>query len=268
MTENINIEEISTLNYTKGKLIINEFGNGFVNTEDKTIYINKKDLNKAFNYEIVEVEYKKDYQKNLYYGKIINYTLVGKILTGFVHHIYKNEIYIFVPELKKSNMVIIKTKTHLEKDMWVVIKITNDNNVNKKIEGELIEVLPDDVDSIVEKKYKLNQILVEEKDKKKENDMDNPNNEQQRFKHVYLDQKNLNTFTIDPFTSKDCDDAFSIDIIDNKTFPKNSQIEVHPYPLRNINDYFAPRVRNEFLAKFPFYSFPHCWNSFDLTFNQ
>ena len=131
-------------------------------------------------------------------------------------HIYKNEIYIFVPELKKSNMVIIKTKTHLEKDMWVVIKITNDNNVNKKIEGELIEVLPDDVDSIVEKKYKLNQILVEEKDKKKENDMDNPNNEQQRFKHVYLDQKNLNTFTIDPFTSKDCDDAFSIDIIDNK----------------------------------------------------
>ena len=157
MTENINIEEISTLNYTKGKLIINEFGNGFVNTEDKTIYINKKDLNKAFNYEIVEVEYKKDYQKNLYYGKIINYTLVGKILTGFVHHIYKNEIYIFVPELKKSNMVIIKTKTHLEKDMWVVIKITNDNNVNKKIEGELIEVLPDDVDSIVEKKYKLKQ---------------------------------------------------------------------------------------------------------------
>ena len=52
--------------------------------------------------------------------------------------------------------------------------------------------------------------------RKKENDMDNPNNEQQRFKHVYLDQKNLNTFTIDPFTSKDCDDAFSIDIIDNK----------------------------------------------------
>ena len=71
-------------------------GNGFVNTEDKTIYINKKDLNKAFNYEIVEVEYKKDYQKNLYYGKIINYTLVGKILTGFVHHIYKNEIWSFI----------------------------------------------------------------------------------------------------------------------------------------------------------------------------
>ena len=52
--------------------------------------------------------------------------------------------------------------------------------------------------------------------------------------------------------------------IDNKTFPKNSQIEVHPYPLRNINDFFTPRVRNEFLARFPFYSFP-VWSYFSVN---
>ena len=28
--------------------------------------------------------------------------------------------------------------------------------------------------------------------------------------------------------------------IENKTFPKNSQIEVHHYPPRNINDFFTP----------------------------
>ena len=93
----------------KGKLIINEFGNGFVNVDDKTIYVNKKDINKAFHGETVEIEYYIENGK--YYGKVINHTLIGKILTGFVHHIYKSEVYIFVPELKKSNMVIIKTKT-------------------------------------------------------------------------------------------------------------------------------------------------------------
>ena len=57
--------------------------------------------------------------------------------------------------------------------------------------------------------------------------------------------------------------------IDNKSFPKNSQIEVHPYPLRNINDFFTPPVLNGFLARFPFYSFPVWWNSLDqLLFSQ
>ena len=56
--------------------------------------------------------------------------------------------------------------------------------------------------------------------------------------------------------------------IDNKTFPKNSQIDVHPYPLRNINDFFTPRVRNEFLTRFPFYTFPICWNTLDPTFHS
>ncbi len=214
----------NTVYYTKGKLIINEFGNGFINIDDKTIYINKKDIGKAFNLETVEIEYqeckdKKD--KVLYYGKVINYSLVGKILTGFVHHIYKNEIYIFVPELKKSNMIIIKTKNYLEKNTWVVIKVTSDN---QKIEGELIEILPNDVDSIVEKKYNLNQISLKNTSiSNQDNDTNealssfiHEHDQHQRFKHVYLDQKNLNTFSIDPITSKDCDDAFSIDIFENQ----------------------------------------------------
>ncbi len=214
----------NTVYYTKGKLIINEFGNGFINIDDKTIYINKKDIGKAFNLETVEIEYqeckdKKD--KVLYYGKVINYSLVGKILTGFVHHIYKNEIYIFVPELKKSNMIIIKTKNYLEKNTWVVIKVTSDN---QKIEGELIEILPNDVDSIVEKKYNLNQISLKNTSiSNQDNDTNealssfiDEHDQHQRFKHVYLDQKNLNTFSIDPITSKDCDDAFSIDIFENQ----------------------------------------------------
>ncbi len=55
----------------KGKLIINEFGNGFVNVDNKIIYINKSDLNKGFHNEMVEVEYTEE--NDMYYGKVINF---------------------------------------------------------------------------------------------------------------------------------------------------------------------------------------------------
>ena len=53
-------EKVENKNYTvltECKLIINEFGNGFVNKNDKIIYIKKKDLNNAFHNEIVDIEF-------------------------------------------------------------------------------------------------------------------------------------------------------------------------------------------------------------------
>lgn len=179
-----------------GKLIINDFGNGFVNLEDKTIYIKKNNIQHAYNGEFVEVEY--DTRDGLYFGKVINYSLVNKIFIGKVHHFYKEEIFIFCHELSKSKLVIIKTDMYLQKNDWVKIQIISDYD---KIYGILLEVLPNDIDTIIEKKYNLDEITSI-------NSLHKNNN--------HIDQTDLDTFTIDPENCKDCDDAFSIKMIDNK----------------------------------------------------
>ena len=46
-------------------------------------------------------------------------------------------------------------------------------------------------------------------------------------------------------------------------FPKNLNIENHYYPLRNLGNYYIPRVKNNSLNKFPLYSFPVSWNNLD-----
>ena len=281
-----------------GKLIINEFGNGFVNAnllssntvntvntmnlsghlcvdkelfsktnmeENISIYINKKDLNNAFHNEIIEVEYYK--KKDLYYGKVINYSLINKIFIGYVHHFYLDEIFIYCSELKKSNLISIKKILSLTKNSWVVVKIQSTNN--NKLFGELLEILPNDIDTIIEKKFNLTNICIEQNDINthieqndinthieqndinthieqndinthiEQNDINthieqndiNTHIEQndinthieQNDINTHIEQCYLDTFTIDPERTQDCDDAFSIEFIDEN----NIKIYVH-----------------------------------------
>jgi len=244
-----------------GKLIINEFGNGFVNTEKNgneniSIYINKKDLNNAFHNEIVEVEYYK--KNNLYYGKVINYSLLNKTFIGYVHHFYLDEIFIYCSELKKSNLISIKTILNLSKNSWVIVKV--ESIINNKLHGQLLEILPNDIDIIIEKKFNLVNIDIEQNDVNnhieqndvnnhieqndvnnhiEQNDVNNHieqnyvnnhieqndvnNHIEQNDVNTHIDQCHLDTFTIDPESTQDCDDAFSIDIVDEN----NIKIYVH-----------------------------------------
>ena len=204
----------NTLNHqiANGQLIINEFGNGFVNVknndnnhmQNKTIYIKKQDLNRAFNNELVDVLY---HQENgLYYGKIVNYSLIDRTFIGFVCHFYKEQIYIYVPELKKSNMIIIKTKIKLVKGNWITVKVVSEED--SKLYGEFINKIEDDIDVLIEQKYQLDCIEAEKLEDKETSSIQESNNN-------HLDQTELNTFTIDPITTQDCDDAFSLKIIDD-----------------------------------------------------
>lgn len=183
---------------TFGKLIINEFGNGFINVDNRSIYIEKVNLNNAYNGENVQVEYYEESGK--YFGKVINYELVGQTFIGKVHHIYKNEVFIYVSELGKSKLVSITTDIQLTIGTWLYLKITNIEN--NKIYGNILEILLDiTIDKLIEKKFKLTDISVN--DIKINNKMD------------IKDLTHLDTFTIDPPGSMDCDDAFSIKLIDN-----------------------------------------------------
>ena len=51
-------------------------------------------------------------------------------------------------------------------------------------------------------------------------------------------------------------------------FFKSNQILDHNYPLRNAFDYHVPRVRTEFLKKFPLYNLPKTWNSLEPGFRD
>lgn len=50
-------------------------------------------------------------------------------------------------------------------------------------------------------------------------------------------------------------------------FLQNSERGLNP-GLRNANDYFVPRVRSEYLRRFPFVSVPSAWNNFPVEIKQ
>lgn len=226
ITSNLTSNLIGNVNYNfnvTGKLVINEYGNGFVNVNNLTIYISKKDLNNAFHNEIVEVNYYKE--NNKYYGKVINYSLINKVFIGRVHHFYKDSVFIYCSELKKSNLIKIKKDKQLSIGNWVEV-IIKDHNNNILI-GELINILSNDVNILIEKKFKL-------KDIDNIDDINISNN-------IFIDSnrvdlKYLDTFTIDPIDSMDCDDAFSIDIINDKI-----HIYVH---ISDTAHYINPTINN------------------------
>ena len=189
--------------FASGKLIINEYGNGFVNIDNKSIYIKKQNLNFGYNNQIVNIKYHIDDSNGNYYGEVVNFSLIGKTFIGIVYNFFKEQIFIYVPELKKSNLIMIKSKITLNRGDWVKIKVvssTNNENQKPQLNGFLIERIPDNIDLLIEKKYDLNNIFISNLSDIKTCTK----------KHFIKEQAYLNTFTIDPQTTQDCDDAFSI----------------------------------------------------------
>lgn len=208
-----------------GKIIINEFGIGFVNTPDKTIYINKQNLNRAYNGEQVQVEIINQ-DEGKYYGKVINFSLVNRTFVGQVHHIYKGEIFVCSKKLTKSNLIVIKSnKIILNKNDWVKIKVISDEN--NKINGELIKVINNNIDNIIEETFNLSIINNITVIPKVVSNIKKIESERKDLTHLY-------TFTIDPKTCRDCDDAFSIEYI-------NNQIHIYVH-ISDVAHYINPTI--------------------------
>ena len=184
-------------------------------------------MNFAYNNEEVEVEIISNYDLK-YCGKIINFNIVGKKFVGQVHHKYKSEIYIFIDELSKSNLVAIKTPIQLTQNDFVYIEITGvHNNI---LHGKLITKLSSDLDDIINFMYDL--------DNKYADLLDLTDNDKSiNDKRIYLTDHDI--FTIDPPTCLDCDDAFSI-MIDKDDINKY-HIYVH---IADITEYINPSNPN------------------------
>lgn len=222
-----------------GILIVNEFGNGFVNLDNDnsqnkgkiTVYIPKDKLARAYNLEEVDIEYcsSSSESNDLYSGKVINYTLKNKEFVGMVHHIYKDEIFVYTTELKNANLIRIKTLIYLDKNTWIEVKITDDS---KEIYGELIQVLPNSINDIIAAKYKLTQLDEIDSNISTSSSITNSRLNSDP-KYEIIDQTLLETFTIDPSESLDCDDAFSIEL-----FEDIAKIYVH---ISNVACFFNPK---------------------------
>jgi ribonuclease R len=255
----------------KGTLLVNEFGNGFVNllhsfpsqlnqsnqtTQTNqliTVYIPKSQLSRAFHLEPVEIEYTYSPQTDTYSGRVVNYSLLGRKFVGLVHHIYKTNVYIYIPELKLSNLVQIETPVYLDKQTWVQIQITQDQP-NSPLHGELLTVIPitstASVNDIIALKYSLGALLPESHNNaallpESHNNAallpESHNNaallpeSHNNAAYPEIDQTHLETFTIDPPGSLDCDDAFSVEL-DSRN-PNQARIYVH---IANVAYYFNP----------------------------
>ena len=189
------------MEYTKGVLIINEYSNGFINSDNKRIYITKNNLGNAFHGENVEVEYYEE--ETIYHGKIINYSLINKIFVGYVYDdLLEDTVLIYVHELTSKNLIIIKN-IYLTKKTWVKVIITSESN--NILTGYILEIIDQNLDNILEKKFNIiskeyiNYEFIE------------PLN-------IYKDQTMLDTFTINETNSFDCENAFSIQVLNNKAY--------------------------------------------------
>jgi len=181
------------------KLIVNNLGCGFINTEDRSIFLPRNKLNGAMNGDIVE--YQIDNEET-------NVASISNILEkvpdyGFVSHIY-HESYVVKTDRKQY---YFKIDTH-------------DLNVNDflKIHNDHIVVNYGSKDSFLNKikyikdKYNINTLKFEKDDQTpiQVSDFDVIEENANRVDHT-----ELYTFTIDPTSSKDFDDAISIDFKEN-----------------------------------------------------
>lgn len=177
------------------KLIVNHLGYGFINLGNTTIFIPKQYMNGAKNGDLVEYEIK-DETKNV--------AQISKILSSlpeyaYVSHIWKGD-YIIKTESKKQ---LYFNKKNYDLNIGDSIKIKGDkvlfNFGNKDNFQNKIKYIKD--------KYNINSILFEKPtgDPVVPEDFDILKSEESR-----QDLTDLYTFTIDPNTSKDFDDAISI----------------------------------------------------------
>jgi ribonuclease R len=176
------------------KLIVNNLGFGFINLEDKTIFIPKKKLNGAMNGDLVEYEIEDSTNNVANISKIV----LAVPDYGHVSHIYQGS---YVVKTARKQYYFKEENHNLTINDF--LKIENNNiNINYGNKDLFVNKL-----KFIKDKYKINTIEFEKDDNTpiKIEDFDILGDIESR-----RDLRDLYTFTIDPTTSKDFDDAISI----------------------------------------------------------
>ena len=207
-------------NIYEGELRMNSSGSAYMVSDElpKDIYINKKSTGKALHLDTVEVEIIKGGDRGLE-GKVIE--VVNRFKIKFVGTLQVTEKFAFlIPDSSKMkiDLYIPLSKLKGGKDgQKAVAKLTSWSEKSKNPNGKIIEVLGDAGDNDAE----IHSILHEyglpysfEDEVESEADKISLNIGKKEISKR-KDIRNLLTFTIDPDTAKDFDDALSFEKVGN-----------------------------------------------------
>jgi ribonuclease R len=217
-------------NKFSGILSINDFGNGFVNCEynnDKiVVFVSKKNLNFGLHNTNVSGIIKEKTDKG-YIGIITSQpSFINKMFVGKVHHIFKNDVYIYLEQFGKSNIIIslygLNLFPEIKKNDIVIVIITSADCINNKIYCKIDNFYKELTNDIFSKIHNLSDREIKDFEL-----IPCPKKVERR------DLLDHNVFTIDPLGSKDLDDAFSLKKIDDDKY----NIYVH---IADTTEYIYP----------------------------
>ncbi len=214
-------------NKFSGILSINDFGNGFVNCDNgNVVFISKKNLNFGLHNTNVSGIIKEKTDKG-YIGIITSLpSFINKMYIGKVHHIFKNDVYIYLEQFGKSNIIIslygVNLFPDIKKNDIIIVIITSADSINNKIYCKIDSFYKELDNQIFSKIHNLEQYEI--------NDFELTPCPKKVERRNLLDH---NVFTIDPLGSKDLDDAFSLKKIDDGKY----NIYVH---IADTTEYIYP----------------------------
>ena len=221
----------------EGNLSMNASGSAYLTSTNlpKDIYVHSSKTNKALHLDIVKVEVLEGKSRGVE-GKVIE--IVKRFKTEFVGTLQVSDRYAFlVPDSKKMPIDIFiplkKLKGGLD-GQKVIGELTEWKDDAKSPNGKIIEVLGEAGDNDVEihsilheygLPYNFDEDVIAESEA-----ITTEITEDEIAKR--RDMRNVLTFTIDPLTAKDFDDALSVEWIDGKM-----QVGVH---IADVSHYLIP----------------------------
>lgn len=220
-----------------GVLHFNKNGSAYLISEEssKDVYIGRKHTNKGLHLDEVEVEITRNKDGKLE-GKVVR--VINRFKKEFVGTLEVSDRFAFlIPDSPKMNIDIFIPLSKLNGGVdgqKAVAQLTKWNDNAKNPNGKIIEVLGEAGDNDVE----IHSILHEYGlPYKFEDDVENEANsipleipEDEIAKR--LDMRDVLTFTIDPDTAKDFDDALSVEWVDG-----NMRVGVH---IADVSHYVRP----------------------------
>lgn len=220
-----------------GVLHFNKNGSAYLISEEssKDVYIGRNHTNKGLHLDEVEVEITRNKDGKLE-GKVVR--VINRFKKEFVGTLEVSDRFAFlIPDSPKMNIDIFIPLSELNGGVdgqKAVAQLTKWNDNAKNPNGKIIEVLGEAGDNDVE----IHSILHEYGlPYKFEDDVENEANsipleipEDEIAKR--LDMRDVLTFTIDPDTAKDFDDALSVELVDG-----NMRVGIH---IADVSHYVRP----------------------------
>lgn len=223
----------------EGELRINVSGSAYLVSSElpKDIYINKKHTNKGLHLDTVEVEIIGSKGRN-FEGRVIE--VIERFKTKFVGTLEVSDRFAFLipdsPKMSTHIFIPLKKLNGGKDGQKAVVQITNWSDNSKNPNGKVINVLGQagdndvEIHSILEEyglPYEFNEDVEAEANKIP---LEIPQSEINKRR----DMRDVLTFTIDPDTAKDFDDAISVEYINGKL-----RVGVH---IADVSHYVRPET--------------------------